>query len=125
VRVKSRASVEKAPSMLFKGLFLIFVLALSFVPVFQATHALTHVDPIPEAHANDGQGLNELGGEINGDEDRVCIDCLALTAFSIIFSALAIFFHNQAKRCNSPQHKHGCILPYSPSPYSTRAPPRG
>jgi hypothetical protein len=115
----------KHPGLFLKSLFLIFVLALSSVPVFQAAHALTHVDPVHETHLGDGSGSSEFDGELDDDIDRVCIDCLALTGFSIIFCALAIFFRNPT-RPRSPlqdgpeQHLSSII-----SLYSTRAPPRG
>jgi molybdopterin converting factor small subunit len=44
---------EKYLGTFLKSLFLILVLALSFFPVFQAAHALTHVDLIHEAHSGD------------------------------------------------------------------------
>ena len=42
-----------------KGIFLVFVLALSVVPVFQAAHALMHiayVDMLGTTQAHDNQG---------------------------------------------------------------------
>lgn len=115
---------EKHSGMFLKS-FLILVLALSFVPVFQATHALTHVDAVHEVHFGDEPGLSEASSEMDGDIDRVCIDCLALTGLSIIFSVLAIYFCNQTRQCSLLQDGSEQLLPSSASLYSTRAPPRG
>lgn len=116
---------KKHMDMLLKSLFLVLVLALSFVPVFQAAHALTHVDSIHEVHSGDEPGLSEAGSDVDVDMDRVCIDCLALTGFSIIFSTLAIFFHHQTRQRGLLQDRPEQLLPSSASLYSTRAPPRG
>jgi hypothetical protein len=116
---------EKHMGMFLKSLFLILVLALSFIPVFQATHALTHVDSIHEAHAGDEPRPGEADSEMGGDIDRVCIDCLALTAFSIIFSTLAIYFRKQTRQLSLLQGEPEQLLSSSASLYSTRAPPRG
>lgn len=107
-----------------KGLFLILVFALSFVPVFQAAHALTHVthdDSIGAVQADSDQGHSET--DPDSGADRICLECLALTAFSIILPILAIFFFNQMKRQRLPQLKSGRILLNFSSHYLTRAPP--
>ena len=114
---------EKPSGMFLGSLFL--VLALSFVPVFQAAHALTHVDSVHEVHPGDEPGLSEIGSKIHGDIERVCIDCLALTAFSIIFFTLAISFRNQTARRCPLQRSLAHVRRGSASLYSTRAPPRG
>jgi hypothetical protein len=111
--------------MFLKSLFLILILALSFVPVFQAVHALTHVDSIHEAHSDDEPGLSEVGSEMDSDIDRVCTDCLALIAFSIIFSTWAVCFRNQTRQLSLLQGEPGRVFSSSASLYSTRAPPRG
>ena len=116
---------EKPPGLFLRSLFLILVLALSFVPVFQAAHALTHVDSIHEAHAGDEPAPSEAGSEVDSNIDRVCIDCLALTAFSIIFSTLAIFFRNHTGERHRLRNGPARVLPGSAPLYSTRAPPRG
>ncbi len=109
--------------LLRKKLFLILVLALSFVPIFQATHALTHVQHIDTtgmAQAGSNQGETET----DADVDRTCLDCLALTAFNVILSVLAIFFFGQTTRQPLPRKKSTHILFNFPSPYLTRAPPQ-
>jgi len=106
-----------------KGLFLIFVLALSSVPVFQATHALTHVahvDMLGTAQAHDNQGE----AETDADADRICLDCLALTAFSIILLILRIFFFDQMVQKPLLHLKSRHILRNFSFLYLTRAPPR-
>jgi hypothetical protein len=118
-------SREKPSGLFLRSLFLILVLALSFVPVFQAAHALTHVDSIHEALASDEPAPSEGGSDVDSDIDRVCTDCLALTAFSIIFSTLAIFFRNHTGQRNRLQDGPACVLPGSAPLYSTRAPPWG
>ncbi|SCY17753.1 hypothetical protein SAMN05216420_10380 [Nitrosospira sp. Nl5] len=104
-----------------KELFLVLVLALSFVPVFQAAHALTHVahtDTISTTQADTNQG------ESDTDADKICLDCLALTAFSIILPILAIFFFGQTMRQRLLRVKSRQVLRNLTSPYLTRAPPR-
>jgi hypothetical protein len=111
--------------MFLKSLFLILVLVLSFVPVFQAAHALTHVDSVHEVHSGDEPRLSEAGSEMDSDIDRVCTECLALTAFSIIFSTWAACFQNQTRQLSLLQGEPERVLSGSVSLYSTRAPPRG
>ncbi|MGH8763706.1 MAG: hypothetical protein ACREUR_10845 [Nitrosospira sp.] len=106
-----------------KELLLILVLALSFVPIFQATHALTHVvhvDTIEAAQVDN----NQAESETDADVDRICLDCLALTAFSIILPILAVLFFDQTVRQPLPHVKSRQVLPSLPSLYLTRAPPR-
>ncbi len=107
--------------MLHKGLFLILVLALSFVPVFQVAHALTHV-----AHADMSGDVRADGdqGEREADTDRICLDCLALTAFGVILPILAFLFFGQMRRQRLPHSKSRRVLLDFSSPYFTRAPPR-
>lgn len=104
------------------GLFFILVLSLSFVPIFQATHALTHIDMTDVAQADSHQGESEA--EAGVDVDRICLDCLALTAFSIILPILAIFFFDQTMRQRLLRVKSRQVLRNFTSPYLTRAPPR-
>ena len=108
---------------LYKGIFLIFVLVLSAVPVFQAAHALTHVahvDMLGPAQVHDNQGE----AETDADPDRICLDCLALTAFSIILFILRIFFFDQMVQKPLPYLKPRHILRSLSFPFLTRAPPR-
>lgn len=107
-------------TVLRKGLFLILVLVLSCVPVFQATHALTHVDIIGAVQADD-HGQNEI--DPDSGLDRICLDCLALTAFSIIPLILPPLFLDQMVRQLPPLLKSRPTLLDFSSPYLTRAPP--
>ena len=104
-----------------KGLFLFLVLVFSFVPVFQATHALTHVDIIGAVQAGDHE-QNET--DPDSDSDRICLDCLALSAFSIIPLILTFFFLDQITLQLPPRSKSGHPPVNFSSPYLTRAPPR-
>ncbi|MDE2366456.1 MAG: hypothetical protein KGM95_05930 [Betaproteobacteria bacterium] len=115
--------------MLHKGLFLILVLALSFVPVFQTAHALTHVAPgdtsgYAQADGDQGERDADTDTDTDTDTDRVCLDCLALTAFSIIPPILAFFFFGQIGRQLLQHSKSRRILLNFSSAYLTRAPPR-
>ncbi|ARO86469.1 hypothetical protein EBAPG3_000995 [Nitrosospira lacus] len=104
-----------------KGLFLILVLMFSFVPVFQATHALTHIDSIGAAQADD-HGQNETGAD--SDLDRICLDCLALSAFSIIpLIVIPLFLDQIARQLPSLLKFRHVLLDFS-FPYLTRAPPQ-
>lgn len=122
--------------MLRKQLFLILLaLALAWVPVLQAAHALTHVGEITSGDIvseletmEDGavKGVippvaDEADGE--ADNDRLCLDCLALTGFSVIFSILVIVFSSQTRRQARLYRKSQPLFFNSYTPYSTRGPP--
>lgn len=114
--------------MLRKSLLLILALALLSVPVLQAAHALTHfahADTISTAPADSAQGKSDADtdADADADADRVCLDCLALTAFGVILPLLAFFFVARMMRQPLPPLKHRSILRNFPSPYRTRAPP--
>jgi hypothetical protein len=92
------------------------------VSVFQAAHALTHItdiDTIGSVQVDSGQGKNDTETDI----DKICLDCLALTAFSVIFSILAFFFHGKVMRQLLSYLKLRYILRNFSSPYFSRAPP--
>ncbi|SEP26930.1 hypothetical protein [Nitrosovibrio sp. Nv6] len=113
--------------MLRKILFLILVSALAFVPVLQAAHALTHVgeaDTGGMAHADGQQEESETDTDAGIDSDRICLDCLALTGFSVIFAVLAIFFRNRISHQPLPYFKSGLVLLNFSSLYLTRGPPQ-
>lgn len=122
--------------MLRKQLFLILLaFALAWVPVLQAAHALTHVGEITSGDIvseletmEDGavKGVippvaDEADGE--ADNDRLCLDCLALTGFSVIFSILVIVFSSQTRRQARLYRKSQPLFFNSYTPYSTRGPP--
>src|SRR5687768_3211215 len=115
--------------MLRKILFLILVSALAFVPVLQAAHALTHVgeaDIGGMAHADGQQEESETDTDADAgiDSDRICLDCLALTGFSVIFAVLALFFRNQITHRPLPYFKSVLLLLNFSSLYLTRGPPQ-
>ncbi|MCC2681665.1 MAG: hypothetical protein K0S36_1229 [Nitrosospira multiformis] len=122
--------------MLRKQLFLVLLaLALAWVPVLQATHALTHVgeitsdDIVSELETMEDAAVkgvippvaDEADGE--ADNDRLCLDCLALTGFSVIFSILVIVFSSQTRRQARLYRKSQPLFFNSYTPYSTRGPP--
>lgn len=102
------------------SLYLILALTLISVPVLQAAHALTHVtdiDTISSVQVDSDQDKNDTG------IDKICLDCLALTAFSAIFTILAFFFHGKVMRQLLSYLKLRYILSNFSSPYLSRAPP--
>lgn len=113
--------------ILRKVLLLILVSALTFVPILQAAHALTHVgdtDIIGMIYADGHE--EDSGPDADGgiDKDRICLDCLALAGFAIIFTVLAVFFSDQMRRQPLASPKSGLILlDFSPL-YLTRGPPQ-
>ena len=121
--------------MLRKQLFLVLVLALAWVPVLQAAHALTHVGETTPGHIVSSSETMEsaaiesvtppVAGEADGeaDNDRLCLDCLALTGFSVIFSILVIVFSSQTRRQGRLYRKLPPLFFNSYTPYSTRGPP--
>ncbi|SCX53813.1 hypothetical protein SAMN05720354_11355 [Nitrosospira sp. Nsp1] len=113
--------------ILRKILFLILVVALSLVPVLQAAHALTHVgdaDLIGNVYADGGQEESGLHPDSGLDGDKICLDCLALTGFSIAVAVLPVFFFDQMRRQPPPYPISAPVLPRFSSPYFTRGPPQ-
>ena len=106
--------------MLFRSLFLVLVLALLAVPVLQTAHAVTHfahmdtVDIVTSDHSQDDD---------NADTDRICLDCLALTAFSAALPFLTFFFVTKILLQQLSLLNHRPILRDFSTPYLTRAPP--
>jgi hypothetical protein len=122
IRKKHLMTLRKKLS---RQLFLLLVLALSLVPVFQAAHMLTHVVPA------DMIGMIQVDGGLHQDEDdadaavdKICLDCLALTGFSVIFFILAVWLSGQGGRCPPVHEKSRNPLPDFSFTYLTRAPPQ-
>lgn len=118
-----------------KGLFFLLLLTLALVPVLQAAHALTHIAPDETggiAQSSDGRFVGIVASEAEAsatvdadlDSDRICLDCLALTAFGILLPALAFCFFDQARRQLLSDFRAVFVLISFSSPYLTRAPPR-
>ena len=103
-----------------KSLYLILVLALVSVPIFQAAHALTHVSDIPAIE----QSQVDIHDEDNADYDQICLDCLALTAFGSFFSAASTFSVNPDMQQRLQDIKRKPVLYNYFLAYLTRAPPR-
>jgi hypothetical protein len=101
-------------------LYLVLTIAIISVPVVQAAHALTHVYDI--ATISPVQVDNSHDQE-DTDFDQICLDCLALTAFSIIFSILVAFSVNLIMQGRLRELKHKHIHLHFFSIYLTRAPP--
>jgi hypothetical protein len=110
---------------LSRQLFLLLVLALSLVPVFQAAHMLTHVVPadMTEVIQTDG-GVHQDEDDADVAVDKICLDCLALTGFSVIFFILAVWLFGQGGCCPPAHGKSGHPLPDFSFAYLTRAPPQ-
>jgi hypothetical protein len=110
---------------LSKKFFLLLILALSLVPVFQAAHMLTHVVPADtiEMVQADG-GLHEDEGDADANVDKICLDCLALTALSVILAVLLVCLFGQTGRCPPVHRKSRHPLPDFSVAYLTRAPPQ-
>ncbi len=110
---------------LSKKFFSLLILALSLVPVFQAAHMLTHVVPADmiEMVQADG-GLHEDEGDADANVDKICLDCLALTALSVILTVLLVCLFGQTGRCRPVHRKSRHPLPDFSVTYLTRAPPQ-
>ena len=108
--------------MLRKGLFLILALALLSVPVLQTAHALTHFTHAETASTTSADSAQDESGA-DADIDRVCLDCLALTACGAILPLLVFFFVARILRQPLPSLKRSPFLRNFSSPYLTRAPP--
>lgn len=112
---------------LSKKFFSLLILALSLVPVFQAAHMLTHVVPADMIEMVQADvGLHEDDGDADADAnvDKICLDCLALTALSVILTVLLVCLFGQTERCPPVHRKSRHPLPDFSVAYLTRAPPQ-
>ena len=118
---------ESFPMILRKAFFLILVSALTFLPILQGAHALTHVDDA-EITGMIYAGGHEEGGEIDAeagsDVDRVCLDCVALAGLTFIFMALVVLSFNQRKCQILPSLKSRPVPLDFSLPYLVRGPPQ-
>ncbi|HJT51390.1 MAG TPA: hypothetical protein VJ734_05560 [Nitrosospira sp.] len=118
---------ESFSMILRKALLLILVSALTFLPILQGAHALTHVDDAETAgaiYADEHEESGEIDAEAAIDANRVCLDCLALSGLTIIFMALVVLSSNQ-RRCQLlPSLKSGLIPLDFSLPYLVRGPPQ-
>ena len=113
--------------ILRKALLLILVSALTFLPILQGAHALTHVDDAEitgTIYADGHEESGEIDAEAGIDADRVCLDCLALSGLTIIFMALVVLSSNQ-RRCQLLASLKSGLIPLDFSlPYLVRGPPQ-
>jgi len=113
--------------ILRKALLLILVSALTFLPILQGAHALTHVDDAEitgTIYADEHEESGEIDAEPAIDADRACLDCLALAGLTIIFMALVVLSSNQ-RRCQAlPSLKSGAVPLDFSLPYLVRGPPQ-
>jgi hypothetical protein len=113
--------------ILRKALLLILVSALTFLPILQGAHALTHVDDAEitgTIYADGHEESGEIDTEAGIDADRVCLDCLALAGLTIIFMALVVLSSNQ-RRCQAlPSLKSRPVSLDFSFPYLVRGPPQ-
>ena len=111
--------------MIRNSLYLFLVLMLTITPVSQAAHALTHISDI------DGQSLitqvddnhEHENEELNVDIDKVCPDCIALTAFNDFTAILDFSFYPGFAGNQLSSYIFRSILEESSSDYYPRAPP--
>jgi len=101
--------------------FLYFALAITIVsvPVFQAAHALTHVSDI------DTISYIQIDNDHQEDDDfdQICLDCLALTAFTIVAAIFSYFLINFIRQGVLCKLRHMPIHVHFFSKYHKRAPP--
>ena len=108
------------------SLYLFLVLMLIITPVSQAAHALTHISDIDEqslitqVDEHEHESENE---ELNVDIDKVCPDCIALTAFNDFVAILDFSFHPGVTRNQLSSYIFRFIPEESSSDYYSRAPP--
>lgn len=118
---------QRFPMTLRKALLLALVSALTFLPILQGAHALTHVDDAgitATVHADGHEEIGESDADARLDADRVCLDCLALAGLAIIFMALAGLSSNR-RRCQALPFLNRGPVPLDFSlPYLVRGPPR-
>jgi len=109
--------------MIRNSLFLFLVLMLMITPVSQAAHALTHISDV------DAQSLIlQIDGdhehdELNVDIDKICPDCIALTAFNDFATILDFSFHPGIIRNQLSSYIFRFIPEDFSSDYYPRAPP--
>jgi hypothetical protein len=110
------------------GSLLLFALVL--VPIFQSAHMLTHIKTPDSPHdavliAQTGDIVaGENGEDVDFGFDKICLDCLALAAFSVALFTLAVLFFGATRRLrvsHSNSRRH--FLDFC-TPYLSRAPPQ-
>lgn|SRR5690348_15456443 len=115
------------PVRLFAGLLLF---AFVLVPVFQSAHMLTHIEAADvvsdgalaaqEAHMVPDEGSVDA----DSDFDKVCLDCLALAAFTVLLPTLTAYFSSAAPSLLIPHADPSRRTLDFSAPYLSRAPPQ-
>lgn len=103
--------------MIRKSLFLILTLALLCVPVFLMAHAFTHFAQ------TDVLDVTESESDAGVDLDEICLDCLALTALSIILIASRLSLSDPTTRSRFSDGAMEHHPDNKTLPYHSRAPP--
>ena len=98
-----------------KSLFLLLTLVLVTVPVFLMAHAFTHYAQ------TDLQDAPET--EEGVDLDEICLDCLALAGFHVLFIVAGFLFNQVLIRARLPLWFLVRVSHDSNHPYYSRAPP--
>ncbi len=110
--------------MMRNSLYLFLVLMLIITPVSQAAHALTHISDIDKQNQivqiDDHEHENE---ELNVDIDKICPDCIALTAFNDFAAILDFSFHPGVTWNQLSSHIFRFMPEEFSSDYYPRAPP--
>ena len=103
------------------------LLALSCMPVFQAAHMLTHVTSDAtggivqvDVHLEDSEAETDAESDI----DKICLDCLALTAFSVVLPVLLVCPFDQMRHHLPLRWKSRRRLLDFSFAYLSRAPPQ-
>ncbi len=110
--------------MMRNSLFLILALALLTVPVFLMAHAFTHfVEVEADEISITDAGNPHVEDYHDIDIDDICLDCLALSGLSTIFTALGLLLIGQTARQRLVPQKSRHNLYKKPSPYCPRGPP--
>ncbi|MGI9534652.1 MAG: hypothetical protein ACR2NW_06860 [Thermodesulfobacteriota bacterium] len=111
--------------MIRNSLYLFLVLMLVITPVSQAAHALTHISDIDEQNliAQVDDNHEHENEELNIDIDKICPDCIALTAFNDFAAILDFSFHPKVIRNQLSSYIFRFIPEDFSSDYYPRAPP--
>ena len=108
--------------MMRNSLFLILVLAILSVPVFLIAHAFTHFVEADAVSITD-TGSPHVEDDHDIDIDDICLDCLALTGLSTIFTALGFLLARLTARQRLVPQKTRHNLYKKSSLYCPRGPP--
>ncbi|HET7061381.1 MAG TPA: hypothetical protein VFI43_04305 [Nitrosospira sp.] len=116
--------------LLLRAFSALLLFALVLVPIFQSAHMLTHIRTPDSLHdavlvaQTGGVGAGEDGEDADSGLDKICLDCLALAAFSVALLTLAVLFFGAIRRLHLWHlNSRGHFLDFY-TPYLSRAPPQ-